>query len=211
MNSFIKMFSNGIWIKNSSLVQLLGLCPILAVTTNVINALGLGIVTTLVLVCTNVIISSLRFWIPKDIRIPIYMMIISAIVSCFDMLVNAYSLNLYHSLGIFIPLIITNCVICGRADLIAMNSSILISFLDGLFTSIGSVLAIFIVGSIREIIGNGTLFFGSENLFGSWSQMFYMKIIDSNYVMLFFSYPSGAFMILGFILAGKNFINQNIN
>ncbi|QCI23149.1 electron transport complex subunit E [Buchnera aphidicola] len=207
MSKFFKILNYGIWTKNSSLVQLLGLCPILAVTTNVTNALGLGVVTTLVLVFTNVIISIFRFFIPKNIRIPIYMMIISAIVSCFDMLINAYSLNLYRSLGVFIPLIITNCVICGRADFIAINNSVWIAFLDALFIGLGSDLVIFLVGSIREIIGSGTLFFGIENLLGPWSHVLYIKIININYAMLFFLYPAGAFMILGFILAGKNFID----
>ncbi|XBC44475.1 MAG: electron transport complex subunit E [Buchnera aphidicola (Schlechtendalia peitan)] len=211
MNSFIKIFNDRVWTKNSSLVQLLGLCPILAVTTNVTNSLGLGIVTTCVLVCTNVVVSIFRFLIPKNIRIPIYMMIISAIVSCCDMLINAYSLSLYQSLGIFIPLIITNCVVCSRADLIAMNNSIWISLLDGLFIGLGSTLAICIVGSIREILGSGTLFFGIENLLGSWSKVICIKVIDVNHVMTFFLHPAGAFMILGFILAGKNIIDGKIS
>ncbi|XBC39338.1 MAG: electron transport complex subunit E [Buchnera aphidicola (Nurudea shiraii)] len=211
MNSFIKILSYGIWKNNSLLVQLLGLCPILAVTTSVINALGLGIVTTLVLVITNVIVSMLRFWIPKDIRIPIYIMIVSSIVSCCDMLIHAYSINLYRSLGVFIPLIITNCVICGRADSIAINNSVWISLLDGLFIGLGSTIVMFLVGSIREIFGNGTLFFGSEYLLGSWSKVLYIKVINIDHILLFFLYPSGAFMILGFVLAGKNFIDQMIN
>ncbi|XBC43419.1 MAG: electron transport complex subunit E [Buchnera aphidicola (Meitanaphis flavogallis)] len=211
MNSFFKILNYGIWTNNSSLVQLLGLCPMLAVTINATNALGLGLITTLVLICTNVIISVCRFWIPKNVRIPIYIMIISAVVSCFDCLINAYALNLYQSLGMFIPLIITNCVICSRADFIAMKSSVFISFMDGLFIGLGSTLAIFIIGSIREIIGSGTLFFGIENLFGSWSKLLYVKIINSNHTMLFFLYPSGAFMVLGFVLAGKNFIDKKIS
>ncbi|XBC40857.1 MAG: electron transport complex subunit E [Buchnera aphidicola (Nurudea yanoniella)] len=211
MNSFFKILSYGLWTKNSSLVQLLGLCPILAVTTSSINALGLGIVTTFVLVCTNVIVSVLRFWIPKDIRLPIYMLIISAIVSCCDILIHAYSLSLYQSLGIFIPLIITNCVVCGRADFIAINSSLWISLLDGFFIGLGATCAMFLIGSIREIVGNGTLFFGIENLLGAWSKSLYIKVIDIDHVLLFFIYPSGAFMILGFVLAGKNFIDKKIS
>ncbi|ANF16924.1 elongation factor G [Buchnera aphidicola (Schlechtendalia chinensis)] len=211
MNNVIKTFCCGVWTQNSSLVQLLGLCPILAITTNITSALGLGIITTCVLVITNVIISIFKFWIPKNIRIPIYIMVISSVVSCFDMLIHAYSLSLYQSLGIFIPLIITNCVICGRADFVAINSSVLVSFLDGLFVGLGSTLAIFFIGLVRELFGSGTLFFGIENLFGSWSKILYVKIIKVDYVMLFFLYPAGAFMVLGFILAGKNFIDKKIN
>ncbi|MBZ2279564.1 electron transport complex subunit RsxE, partial [Buchnera aphidicola] len=134
-------FYDRLWVNNSSLVQLLGLCPVLAITNNVVNAIGLGITTTVVLTCTNTIISLFKKWIPKDIRIPIYMVIISSLVSSIEMLIHSYYFNLYKSLGIFIPLIVTNCIVLGRADFIAYRSSVLVSFFDGIFIRLGSTLA----------------------------------------------------------------------
>ncbi|CAL4319289.1 electron transport complex subunit E [Buchnera aphidicola] len=204
----LKLFLyNRIWKNNSSLVQFLGLCPLLAMTTNITNAIGLGMVTTIVLTMTNTIISVLKIFIPKEIRIPIYMIIISSVVTCTEMLLHAYQSDLYKSLGVFIPLIVTNCIILARADFIAYKKSIFISFLDGIFIGLGSTIAIFIVGAIREFFGNGTLFFGINKIFIIFNHHEYWTFIDKNHTILLAVLPPGGFMILGFLIAIKNMIN----
>lgn len=156
----------GLWKNNSALVQLLGLCPLLAVTSTATNALGLGLATTMVLTCTNSAISASRRWVPADIRIPIYVMIIAAVVSCVEMLINAYAHGLYQSLGIFIPLIVTNCIVVGRAEAVASRSSVPLSALDGMAIGLGATSVMVVLGSLREIIGNGTVFNGADQLLG---------------------------------------------
>ncbi|AAO26847.1 electron transport complex protein rnfE [Buchnera aphidicola str. Bp (Baizongia pistaciae)] len=208
MSNILKIFVDGLWKKNSSLVQLLGLCPVLAITVNAINAIGLGLATTLVLICSNATISLIKNNIQKDFRIPIYIIIISSVVSSIDLVIKAYAFNLYQSLGIFIPLIITNCIVCNRADLIAVHNSVLVSILDGLSIGLGSTLTMFLLGSIREIIGHGTLFFGIEHVLGESFRFLYIEVLDKNSVFLLFAFPSGAFMILGIVLAGKNFLDE---
>ncbi|GHK51175.1 electron transport complex subunit E [Klebsiella pneumoniae] len=141
----------GLWKNNSALVQLLGMCPLLAVTSTATNALGLGLATTLVLTLTNLTISSLRRWTPAEIRIPIYVMIIASVVSVVQMLINAYAFGLYQSLGIFIPLIVTNCIVVGRAEAFAAKGPAL-SALDGFSIGMGATCAMFVLGSLREIL-----------------------------------------------------------
>ncbi|QCI20857.1 electron transport complex subunit E [Buchnera aphidicola (Hyperomyzus lactucae)] len=200
-----------LWKKNSSLVQLLGLCPVLAMTTNAINAIGLGITTTLVLTITNTIISILKKFIPKYVRIPIYMIIISSIVTSIEILMHAYQFHLYQSLGIFIPLIVTNCIILGRADLIAYKSSIKVSFFDGIFIGLGSTFSMFIIGSIREILGNGTLFFGANKIISSIDSSFFIQLLDKDSTIILAILPPGGFFVLGCIIAVKNFIDLYYN
>lgn len=142
----------GLWKNNSALVQLLGMCPLLAVTSTATNALGLGLATTLVLTLTNLTISSLRRWTPAEIRIPIYVMIIASVVSVVQMLINAYAFGLYQSLGIFIPLIVTNCIVVGRAEAFAAKKGPALSALDGFSIGMGATCAMFVLGSLREIL-----------------------------------------------------------
>lgn len=142
----------GLWKNNSALVQLLGMCPLLAVTSTATNALGLGLATTLVLTLTNLTISSLRRWTPAEIRIPIYVMIIASVVSVVQMLINAYAFGLYQSLGIFIPLIVTNCIVVGRAEAFAAKKGPALSALDGFSIGMGATCAMFVLGSLREIM-----------------------------------------------------------
>ena len=204
----IKDFLNSrLWKNNSSLVQLLGLCPVLAMTTNAINSIGLGLTTTLVLTVTNTIISTLKKIIPKDMRIPIYMMIVSSVVTSIEMLMHAYQFSLYQSLGIFIPLIVTNCIIVGRADLIAYKSSILLSFFDGIFIGLGSTFFMFIIGSIREILGSGTLFLGANKIISTVDSSFFIRVLDKDYTIILAIFPPGGFFVLGLIIAMKNFID----
>ncbi|ERT11486.1 hypothetical protein O185_19435 [Photorhabdus temperata J3] len=168
MSETKNLFTQGLWKNNSALVQLLGLCPLLAVSSTATNALGLGLATTLVLVCTNIAVSSLRRWVPNEIRIPIYVMIIASVVSTVQMLINAYAFGLYESLGIFIPLIVTNCIVIGRAEAYAAKNPVMPSAIDGLAMGLGATFALFVLGAMREILGNGTLFDGADLLLGNW-------------------------------------------
>lgn len=203
-------FKQRLWFNNSALVQLLGLCPVLAMTTNVVNAIGLGVSTTLILTITNIIVSIFKHAIPKNIRIPIFMLIISSTVTCIEMILHAYQFHLYKSLGVFIPLIVTNCIVIGRAESIAYKNSVLVSFFDGLFIGLGLTLTMFFIGSIREILGHGTFFFGINKIFNIFSENHYIQIFNKNIIILAIS-PPGGFLVLGFLIALKNYLDINQN
>ena len=202
------IFLQGVWQNNSTLVQLLGLCPLLAVSSTATNALGLGLATMLVLTCTNTMVSLFRKQIPNDIRIPIYVMIIATTVTVVQLLMNAYTYTLYQSLGIFIPLIVTNCIVIGRAEAFASKNSILHSAWDGFSMGLGMALSLTFLGALREILGQGTLFEGIENLFGEQAKFLTLHIYHSDSSFLLFILPPGAFIGLGLMLAIKNRIEQ---
>ena len=154
MSEAKELIVQGLWKNNSALVQLLGMCPLLAVTSTVTNALGLGLATTLVLTLTNASISAVRRWVPSEVRIPIYVMIIAAVVSIVQMLINAYAFGLYQSLGIFIPLIVTNCIVVGRAEAVAAKKPVGLSALDGMAIGLGATGVMVTLGSMRELLGD---------------------------------------------------------
>ncbi len=200
----------GLWKSNPAVVQLLGLCPLLAVSSTAASALGLGLATTLVLVCTNTSVSLFRRWIPHEVRIPVYVMIIASVVSSVQMLINAYFFDLYHSLGIFIPLIVTNCIIIGRAEAWASKNSPGLSALDGLAMGLGTTAALFLLGSVREILGHGTLFDGADRLLGHWAGGLRVQIVTPESPFLLAVLPAGAFIGLGLMLAAKQLIDEAI-
>lgn len=210
MSEIKDVIVQGLWKNNSALVQLLGLCPLLAVTSTATNALGLGLATTLVLTLTNLTISTLRHWTPAEIRIPIYVMIIASVVSAVQMLINAYAFGLYQSLGIFIPLIVTNCIVVGRAEAFAAKKGPALSALDGFSIGMGATCAMFVLGSLREIIGNGTLFDGADALLGSWAKVLRVEIFHTDSPFLLAMLPPGAFIGLGLMLAGKYLIDERM-
>ncbi|KGM29709.1 electron transport complex subunit RsxE [Photorhabdus luminescens] len=210
MSETKNLFIQGLWKNNSALVQLLGLCPLLAVSSTATNALGLGLATTLVLVCTNIAVSSLRRWVPNEIRIPIYVMIIASVVSTVQMLINAYAFGLYESLGIFIPLIVTNCIVIGRAEAYAAKNPIVPSAIDGLAMGLGATCALFVLGAIREILGNGTLFDGADLLLGNWAKVLRIEIVHMDSPFLLAILPPGAFIGLGLMLAAKYLIDEKM-
>lgn len=201
------LMKDGMWANNPALVQLLGLCPLLAVSATVTNALGLGIATLLVLVGSNLTVSLVREWVPKDVRIPIFVMIIASLVTCVQLLMNAYAFGLYQSLGIFIPLIVTNCIIIGRAEAFASKNMPLPSVLDGFWMGMGMTAALFVLGAIREILGNGTLFDGADRLLGDWAAGLRIEIFHTNSPFLLAILPPGAFLAVGFLIAAKNVID----
>lgn len=210
MSEAKELMIQGLWKNNSALVQLLGLCPLLAVTSTATNALGLGLATTLVLVITNGTISALRRWVPGEVRIPIYVMIIAAAVSIVQMLINAYAFGLYQSLGIFIPLIVTNCIVVGRAEAVAARKPVGLALIDGLFIGLGATGAMFVLGSMRELIGNGTLFDGADMLLGSWAKALRIEVVHFDSPFLLAMLPPGAFIGLGLMLAVKYVIDEKM-
>lgn len=183
-----KIFTNGIISENSIFVQLMGMCPVLAVSTNAINSLAMGLSVIAVLVCANIVVSLLRKVIPNEIRIPIFIVIIATFVTIVDMFLNAYAPDIYASLGIFIPLIVVNCLILGRAEAFAYDNGVVASAVDGLGMGIGFTLAITILGVVREIIGAGSIF--GIDIFGNAIQP-----------AAIFVAPAGAFIVLGILIA----------
>lgn len=204
------LFSQGLWTNNGALVQLLGLCPLLAVSNNVTNALGLGLATLLVLIITNSVVSLFRKAIPHDIRIPIYVMIIATAVTTIQLLMNAFAYPVYQSLGIFIPLIVTNCIVIGRAEAFASKNSLAHSAFDGFAMGLGMTFSLVLLGSLREIVGNGTLFDGLDLLLGDWAKALKIDLLHLDSGILLAILPPGAFIGLGIILALKNIIDHRI-
>ncbi len=200
----------GLWKNNPGLVQLLGLCPLLAVTATVTNALGLGLATLIVLVGSNVLVSLIRNFVPKEIRIPVFVMIIAALVTAVQLLINAYAYGLYLSLGIFLPLIVTNCVIIGRAEAFASRNTVAKSAFDGFMMGIGFALVLVALGAGREILGQGTLFDGAELLLGDWASALRIQIWQVDTSFLVAMLPPGAFIAMGLMIAAKNVIDDRL-
>ncbi|MBY5920081.1 electron transport complex subunit E [Ferrimonas balearica] len=210
MSQFRDIAWQGLWKNNPGIVQLLGLCPLLAVTNTLTNAMGLGLATLVVLVSSNILVSLLRKGIPNEIRIPVYVMIIAALVTCVQLLVNAYAYGLYLSLGIFLPLIVTNCVIIGRAEAFASKSPVWAAALDGLMMGLGFMLVLMILGGARELIGQGTLFDGADQLLGDWASVLRLQVVDLQSPFLLALLPPGAFIGMGLLIALKNTINDKV-
>jgi len=198
----------GLWKNNPGIVQLLGLCPLLTVTNTATNALGLGLATIFVLVASNVLISLIRHTVSKAIRIPIFVMIIASLVTCVQLLMNAYTYELYLSLGIFIPLIVTNCIIIGRAEAFASKNSVRHAAFDGLMMGIGFTAVLLLLGASREALAQGTIFHGIENLLGEKALFLTMNIYHTDTSFLLAALPPGAFIIMGIIIAAKNSIDD---
>ncbi|MFA0163344.1 electron transport complex subunit E [Vibrio splendidus] len=208
MSDHKTLIKNGMWANNPALVQLLGLCPLLAVSSTVTNALGLGIATLLVLVGSNVTVSLVRNHVPKEVRIPVFVMIIASLVTCVQLLMNAYAYGLYLSLGIFIPLIVTNCIIIGRAEAFASKNEVLPAAQDGFWMGLGMTSVLVVLGAMREVIGNGTLFDGADLLLGDWASVLRIQIFQFDNSFLLALLPPGAFIGVGFLIALKNIIDN---
>ncbi|ERM60325.1 MULTISPECIES: electron transport complex subunit E [Vibrio] len=210
MSDHKTLIKNGMWANNPALVQLLGLCPLLAVSSTVTNALGLGIATLLVLVGSNVCVSLVRNHVPKEVRIPVFVMIIASLVTCVQLLMNAYAYGLYLSLGIFIPLIVTNCIIIGRAEAFASKNEVLPAAQDGFWMGLGMTSVLVVLGAMREVIGNGTLFDGADLLLGDWASVLRIQIFQFDNSFLLALLPPGAFIGVGFLIALKNIIDNQV-
>ncbi|QTR54055.1 electron transport complex subunit E [Thiothrix unzii] len=199
---------NGLWKNNPGLVQLLGLCPLMAVTTNMVNGLGLGLATLIALVSSNVAISIVRHYISEEIRIPAFVMIIAANVTLIEMLIKAYFHDLYNILGIFIPLIVTNCIVIGRSEAYAAKNPPIHAGLDSLMMGIGFMLVLMVLGGLRELVGNGTLFSEAHLMFGEAARSLTLSFGDDFKGLLLAALPPGAFIGLGFLVALKNWLDR---
>jgi electron transport complex protein RnfE len=207
MDDYIKIAKNGLWNNNQALVALLGLCPLLAVTNNVVNSIALGLATTFVLIASNTTISIFRHHISKEVRIPIFVLLIASFVTIVELTMQSYFYDLYLILGIFVPLIVTNCAILGRAEAFASKNTWGKSALDGLMMGIGFSIILIILGGMRELIGSGTLFDQSALLLGSLGDTLSVTVFEDYQGTLLAILPPGAFIGLGLIVAVKNFID----
>jgi Na+-translocating ferredoxin:NAD+ oxidoreductase subunit E len=199
---------NGLWTNNTSFVQLLGLCPLLAVSNTVVNGVGLGIATILVLVITNTLISALRNYIPHEIRLPIFVLLIACSVSAVEFFIKAYYYDLYLVLGIFIPLIVTNCFVIGRAEAFAIKNTVSHSIVDAISIGVGFMIAIALLAGVREIIGQGTLFANADIMFGESAKFLTITVFENYRGFLLAILPPGAFLVLGLLIAGKNWLES---
>jgi len=198
----------GLWAKNPALVQLLGLCPLLAVTGTVVNALGLGLATMLVLVGSNVVVSLIRNHVTDVIRLPAFVMVIAAFTTCTELLMQAFTYELYQILGLFIALIVTNCTILGRAEAYASKNPVHLAAMDGFMMGLGFMAVLMVLGAIRELLGYGTIFADMHLLFGESARGWKIDVfhLDSGFLLAIL--PPGAFMVTGLLIALKNVIDQ---
>ncbi len=196
--SNIRYFTNGLLKENPLFVLVLGTCPALAVTTAAINGVGMGAATTFVLVCSNLLIALLKNLIPNKVRIVAFILIIASFVTIVDLVMKAFTPDLYKTLGIFIPLIVVNCIILGRAEAFAQKNTVMNSILDGLGMGIGFTLALTLMGGIREILGNGSIFD--------------IRLVSQDArTMLLFILPPGAFLTFGYLIAIMNGVKRKYN
>ena len=202
---FGQIRANGLWQQNTSLVQILGLCPLLAVTTNLVNGVMLSLATIIVMAVANVAVASLRNLIPHEIRIPVFILIVAALVTVVDLVFNAQFHELYLVLGIFIPLIVTNCIVLARIEAFANKNPPLQSLLDGVFMGVGMLWTLALLGGMRELLGSGTLFGGIDMVFPSLQPI---QLLPESYPgFLLALLPPGAFILLGCMIAWKNWLD----
>jgi electron transport complex protein RnfE len=207
MTSYSDIVRDGLWTNNVGLVQLLGLCPLLAVTGTFINGLGLGLATLLTLVASNVTVSLIRSLVRPEVRIPVFVLVIASIVTVIELSMSAFFYDLYKVLGIFIPLIVTNCSIIGRAEAFASKNSVGRALVDGLSMGLGFTLVLVALGSLREIVGHGTLFSQAHLMFGEAARSMTIVFVDQYDGFLLAILPPGAFLGLGLLIALKNIID----
>jgi electron transport complex protein RnfE len=203
-----EQIQDGLWRQNAGLVQLLGLCPTLAVTVNITNGFALGVATIFVMMLSNISISPIRNYVPESARVPIFILVIAGLVTIVDLSINALSKPLYDALGIFIPLIVTNCIVLARVEAFASKNSTLPSLYDGFFMGLGLTFVLIILGAVREIVGNGTLFQNLHFLIGEKYQFLTIQLFDSSDGFLLAALPPGAFIALSAFIVFLNFVNQ---
>ncbi|MDO3381843.1 electron transport complex subunit E [Gilvimarinus algae] len=205
-----ELSKKGLWSNNPALVQLLGLCPLLAVSGSVVNALGLGLATMLVLTSSNIAVSLIRKTVSDAVRLPAFVMIIASLTTCIELLMQAFTYELYTILGIFIPLIVTNCAILGRADAYASKNPVLPAAWDGLMMGLGFTLVLLTLGAIRELLGSGTLLANMHLLLGEAARDWTITVFADYPGFLVAILPPGAFIITGFLIAAKNVIDKRL-
>lgn len=204
----VAMAKDGLWRNNQGLVALLGLCPLLAVTSTTINGLGLGLATLATLIVSNFAVAILRRWIMTEIRIPMFVLIIASIVTVIELLMSAHLYQLYLVLGIFLPLIVTNCAVIGRAEAFASKQPLVYAVMDGFWIGVGFLAVLVVLGGLRELIGYGTLFRGADMLIGPMAANWTIRVVDDYSGFLMAILPPGAFMGLAVLVAMKNKIDS---
>lgn len=208
MADYREIIDNGLWKQNPGVVQLLGLCPTLAVTSTVINGFSLGLATALVMAASNGAVAPVRRWVPDEIRIPVFILIIAALVTVIDLSMNAYMHPLHKVLGIFIPLIVTNCIVLARVEAFAAKNPTMPSVVDGFIMGLGLTLVLSLLGGMREVVGKGTLFSGLDLAFGPAAKQFVVTVVPDYHGFLLAVLPPGAFLGLGLLIAGRNWMES---
>ncbi len=210
MASYREIAANGLWKNNPGLVQLLGLCPLLGTSNSTVNALGLGLATALVLACSNAAVSLIRNAVTPAVRLPAFVMIIAALTTCIELLMQAFTYELYQVLGIFIPLITTNCIILGRAEAFAAKNNVARASFDGFMMGTGFGLVLLAIGAVRELLGTGALFADMHLLFGPLAADWQITFVQDYKGFLLAILPPGAFIVLGLLIALKNRIDASL-
>jgi electron transport complex protein RnfE len=205
-----EIVKGGLWTNNQALVALLGLCPLLAVTSTAINGLGLGLATTAVLIASNTTVSLIRNLVRPEVRLPVFVLVIASFVTAVELTMNAWFHGLYKILGIFVPLIVTNCAIIGRAEAFASKNSPVRAFIDGLSIGVGFTLVLLVLGSLRELVGLGTVFSQAHLMFGEAARGLTISLGDDFRGLLIAILPPGAFIGLGLLIAVKNVIDGRV-
>ena len=208
LTSYKEIANNGLWKQNPGVVQLLGLCPTLAVTTTAVNGLSLGLATALVIAAANGAVSPVRTFIPSEIRVPVFILVIAALVTVIDLSINAFAHPLHKVLGIFIPLIVVNCIVLARVESFAAKNAPTPSIVDGFSMGLGLALVLGLLGAMREIVGKGTLFSGLDLAFGPGAKQFILTVIPDYHGFLLAVLPPGAFLGLGSLIALRNWIEM---
>ena len=204
MTNYQEIRHNGLWKQNPGVVQLLGLCPTLAVTTSVVNGVSLGLATAIVMAFANGAVSPVRKFVPAEIRVPVFILVIAALVTVIDLLIHGFAAPLHKVLGIFIPLIVVNCIVLARVESFAAKNTPVPSMLDGLWMGLGLTAVLGLLGAMREIIGKGTLFSGLDLALGASFKPYVLTIIPNYQGFLLAILPPGAFLGLGFLIAYRN-------
>jgi electron transport complex protein RnfE len=207
LQEFKDILHNGVWKQNTGVVQLLGLCPLLAVSSTVVNGVSLGLATAVVMALSGAAIAPIRNYVPNEIRIPVFILIIAVLVTVVQYLMNAYMYGLYVVLGIFIPLIVTNCIVLARVEAFASKNTMLPSALDGFAMGLGLTAVLCVLGAFREILGKGTLFSGIDLALGDMAKDWVLHVLPNYKGFLLAILPPGAFIGLGCLIAGKNWLN----
>ena len=205
---FKDIFHNGVWKQNTGIVQLLGMCPLLAVSTSVVNGVSLGLATTIVMALSGASVAMIRQLVPNEARIPVFILIIAVLVTAIQYLMNAYLYSLYVVLGIFIPLIVTNCIVLARIEAFAARNQAIQSAFDGMAMGLGLTSVLAVLGGLREIMGHGTLLSGIDLALGASAKSLVITVVTDYHGFLLAILPPGAFITLGCLIAGKNWLNQ---
>jgi electron transport complex protein RnfE len=211
MGQYKQILTDGLWKQNPGLIQFLGICPLLAVSNSLVNGAGLGIATLFVLVLSNLLVSLIRPWVRPEIRLPVFVLVIASLVTVVDLLTQAWFFELWMGLGIFIPLIVTNCVILARAESFASRQAPLAAMVDGIAHGLGFAAVLILLGGLREVIGNGTLFAGGSVLLGESFGDAGLQLFPADQGFLLALLPPGAFLGLGLLIAVRNLIQMRLD